>query len=347
MSLQLLDFKNFDIIHNIIILKYNSLLIRGYSTNYPISDRPAFFTTEEHIARGYANEPNTQLGYFQTTSDLRLLDLRYMKILLRELFDNQPKNILQNSNVTECIYSISMALGICTYQKQFKLLQDRYADNLKDKNSIIYKSLLCMSEYLLQPGIHINPLEAQGIRVAETTNDSIVVLCLKEIFGDYVQGYISPDITTPFHIEKTNNLLNCEIVIFDPKLYNIKQINTPLPKLINVKLSVLYNNPIEFKYKTMKPLKIFMKGGKNLESVNPNKFFDIEDKKYEKIKKYTSKAMKKLKKPLYTKYNENNIIESNNKPHEIFQRNPTYKVTPWDYNAIMNDMPNQPLKIND
>jgi len=56
-----------------------------------------------------------------------------------------------------------------------------------------------------------------------TVNDAISVTLLKELFPD-ADGYITPSMISPYHIEKTNHVIPAELVIFNPEKSNVKLI---------------------------------------------------------------------------------------------------------------------------
>ena len=343
MALKLIEFKSFNPIHTVITIPKNTLLLRGYHTGYPaVSDRPAYFTSYKEIVDAYAKKDQHTLGYFKTTSDIKLLDLRYIKLLLRDFFDTQHSTtIRQYSNVTDCMMSICMALGLCSVIVQMNLVNKRYSESMSDKNSDIYKGLLSIDAYFKKPNAY-NPIDPQGIRIAETNNDILMILCLREIFGNDIQGYIMPDVFSPFHIEKTNNTLNAEIVIFNPleshiQLMNV-QGNPDLSKLEIYTIHEVYKNEpytvLKMSYTNMNPTSVVIKrGGTQKDEHNPNAFFDIGGAPYNKLLKYTQKAMRRLlKQKKQTRRRKTSGGEES--VHPNFVVNPTIPISPFDVEEL-------------
>ena len=343
MALKLVEFKSFNPIHTIITIPKHTLLLRGYHNGYPaVSDRPAYFTSYREIVDEYAMKDQHTLGYFRTTSDIKLLDLRYIKLLLRDFLDAQRSTVIQQyPNVADCILSICLALGLCNANVQMNLLQRRYSQNMSDKNSSSYKALMNMNSYFKNQNLY-NPLDPQGIRIAETNNDIIMIMCLREIFDDDINGYIMPDVFSPYHIEKTNNILNGEIVIFNPIESHIQlmdvQGHPDLSKLEPYSISEIYKNEpytlLRLSYTNMNPTNITIKrGGTKTLEVNPNKFFDIGGKPYNKVWKYTRKAMCKL-----LKVKKHRVCRhttgGNDNLYPAFVRNPTQELSPFDIGEI-------------
>jgi hypothetical protein len=207
---------------NTILIPAGAIMWRGFDPKFPaISPRPAYYGSRT-FAQGYADKYGVDAKPFITTRPIRLLDIRYMKVLLSQLFEDNKQNLSDRS----IIIATTVAFGLCSLGHQVKLFKERYApiflssepqyDNLK-------KGLKKL-ENTISPSFY----EQKGYRIAETTNDAIVMGFLKELFSDKYDGYISPNIITPFHIEKTNFLLNSELVLFDPPNSGI-QLLTSMP----------------------------------------------------------------------------------------------------------------------
>lgn len=196
-----------DIIH----LPAGTILWRGFDPAYSaISDRPANFGARE-FAQGYADKYGVDASPFITTRMLRLLDIRFMKVLLTQLFEQNA----HTSTDRDIISATSIAFGLCTLPHQIKLFKERYRTIYSSTNSL-YESLKAgvrHLESLVKPDV---VYEQQGYRIAETTNDAIVMGFLKELFGQYYDGFISPNVMSPFHIEKDNFILNSELIVFNP-----------------------------------------------------------------------------------------------------------------------------------
>ena len=343
MAFKLIEFRSFNPIHTVITIPKNTVLLRGYHTGYPaVSDRPAYFTSYREIVDSYANKDQHKHGYFRCTSEIKLLDLRYIKLLLREFFDAQRSTVIQQyTNVADCILSICLALGLCNATVQMNLLQRRYSQNMNDKMSDTYKGLMSMNSYFKNKNIY-NPLDPQGVRVAETNNDIIMIMCLREIFGDDIHGYIMPNVFSPYHVEKTNNILNAEIVIFNPLEAHIQlmdvQGDPDLSRIERYSIQEIYQNEpyslLRLSYNNMSPTYASIKrGGAIKQEHNPNNFFDIGGTPYNKVLKYTKKAMRKLLKSKkqrvcrHTTGGQDNLYPN-------FARNPTQELSPFNLEEI-------------
>ncbi len=202
---------------NTIPIPAGTIVWRGYDPAYPaISDRPAYYGSQE-FAQGYAIKYGTDAKPFITTRPLQLLDIQYMKVLLSQLFEDNKYN-LADGNI---VIATTISFGLCSLEHQIKLFKHRYKAiySSSDPTYDALKKGVQKLESILNP---ISLYEQKGFRIAETSNDAFVMGFLKELFSSVYDGYISPIIITPFHIEKAGFKLNSEIVLFNPINSGIK-----------------------------------------------------------------------------------------------------------------------------
>jgi hypothetical protein len=287
-----------------ITIPANTIVWRGFDPQFPaISDRPAYYGSQR-FAQGYAEKYNTDAKPFITTRPLHLLDIRYMKILLSQLFEHNHTS--HADDVILCATSISF--GLCSLQHQIKLFKYRYKKiyETDDPSANALKTGINNLEALVDPAVIY---EKPGVRIAETANDSIVMGFLKELFSKHYDGYISPNIMTPFHIEKKNFILNSELVLFNPIMSGIKLLKAiPSTKLqITINWCILQSGQ---SYRTIDTrgmktsyygANITKKGGSiNEVSVDYNNLIDKGDKSIIKLyneglklgKKWSNKPIK-------------------------------------------------------
>jgi hypothetical protein len=186
----------------------NTIMWRGFDPQYPaISDRPAYYGSLD-FAQSYSKKYGTNAQPFITTRHLKLLDVRFMKVLLSQLFEYNQSSM---DTDVKTICSTTISFGLCSLQHQVKLVKKLYAGVFKSSDSR-FDSFKKGVEHL-ESKINPNSLHEQaGYRIAETTNDAFVMGFLQELFDGHYDGYIA----APFHIEKTNFILNSEVVLFDP-----------------------------------------------------------------------------------------------------------------------------------
>jgi hypothetical protein len=203
-----------------IIIPENTILWRSYDKSYlAIGDRFAYYSSKQ-VAQGYKQNNTRELGHFISTRPLRLLDYRFMRVILTRLIH---LNKTTDKSI-QYLTSIMLSFGLCSLKHQIDLIKKRY--NNLNKNSSDYKRIqngLKEMEKYYKPN---TLLEQTGVRIAETTNDTFTMGFLQELFKGYFDGFISPRLYSPFHIEKPNSMMSPEIIIFNPKASRIKELIT-------------------------------------------------------------------------------------------------------------------------
>lgn len=210
------------------------LFYRGYDSRYEaISNRVTHFGNEE-TARGYAGiTPYHKLGCFITTHHLRVIDYRYMQVLLRELFTIRESTTLSKKDL-EPMLRMTLSYGLCSFADQINLMKLLLpsSQGLKDCSNFC-KEHIDGKDYHEKP-IYMNPVTPDGMRVAETNNDFMTLNALKTIFGGWIDGFVAPRMNSIFHQER-GGYVSGELVLFDPLKARIKQIQVEsVPRNINV-----------------------------------------------------------------------------------------------------------------
>ncbi len=270
-NLKYVNYNIFDYTHfnplygNVLTFPKDSLLWRCYNDKYDIiTDRPTFFSSRD-VALQYKKGSDRKCAIFKTTKTLRLIDIRYMKILLNELIKNFTYIDTETGPI---IKTIALGLGLTSFQKQIKLYKERYrqvlnkpVNELKNDDKYTVDVLEHMINVLdsydndndLNNKKGLNPLELEGIRIGETTNDVELSIYLQKIFSYYCDGFIAPKMYSPYHLP--NNYINQEILIFNPQQSNLEitylnadddiKYNKSFNDYITLKL-----NKVSFKYKS-------------------------------------------------------------------------------------------------
>ena len=197
------------------------IFYRGYDSRYnPISNRITHFGTLS-TAQSYATiSPQHTLGCFCTTRPLRLLDLRYIMILLRELFRTRSFNANEKM---EAMARITLSYGICSFIDQLKIATILLKDAHGTKRMQQYYDKHIHNKTWNAIPQTMNPFTPEGIRIGETNNDALSLIALKQIFGSWIDGFIAPRMESVFHYEK-GGYITAELVIFDPTNAGIQQI---------------------------------------------------------------------------------------------------------------------------
>ena len=330
------DIRKFNIVYGAIDIPSNTLLYRAYNPSYPtISNRPTFYTFDKNLANGYV-QPGYKMNAFKTTKPLRFYDLRYIRTILSDLFP-QKKLLARDNNLINYCKTLALAYGVCSLSRQIELYKERYPNNDIDRLNSIEDFFKLVNENIYKNELMngINPIEARGVRIAETTNDTVAVAVLKEIFQNKIDGYIASEMKSPYHIEKTGNMHPPEIVIFDPKTNGITlEENEPTSEQINVlninEILSTISQIQQFNFPGYDHPTIQMRqlGGKNKDFIK--KYIPVPiavNEIFSKGGKSVDLLEKKIKK---TVYKMTSIHSSPRKelPH------PTCKINPWITSSI-------------
>jgi hypothetical protein len=205
------------------------ILYRGYSTEYlVVSSRPAYYGSLK-TASEYARNENCVLSAFTNAKPLKLMDVRFMKDILREMFRTNPK-------AEESQLPVILSLGLCSLQHQCKLAKARFQTLIgkRPMNDLIDSLTENHNEYVEKP----------GVRIAEITNDAFTMSFLQTLFEGFADGFISPKQYTPFHHEKNYNL-NAEIIIFNPEKSQIIQLQNIPKKRHAMPIDEIYSTSIK------------------------------------------------------------------------------------------------------
>jgi hypothetical protein len=260
--------KNFDPAYGkVLMMPSKYIYYRGYDPKYPvISNRPAYFGSLK-TASGYAERCGGVVNAFTNKNYITLIDVRFMKDILRNLFQEY------DHEDDERILSVLISFGISSLAHQIKLADRRFAA-IKD-----HESMKSLRDYY-KSGL----MEQQGFRLAETHNDAETMGFLQSLFEGFVDGFISPRQFSPFHVEKPNHMLNAEMIIFNPENSGI----SILPD--NMRIKPEPPTPIKWFYnKDLKrihlgddpslPYNFHMKGGADpseIDAVALNTIFDTQ-----------------------------------------------------------------------
>jgi hypothetical protein len=200
-----------------ITIPENTILWRSYDTSYPaIGERFAYYSSKR-IATEYKKNSTRILGHFVTTRPIKLMDYRFMRVLLSRLISTNS-----HDTAIQELAAIMMSFGLCSLGHQIEMVKMRYRDLHKtsDEYKQIEESLQAMEQYY-KPG---NIIEQTGVRIAETTNDTYTMGFLQELFKDVLDGFISPRMYSPFHTEKYRSMMSPEMILFNPKASKIQEL---------------------------------------------------------------------------------------------------------------------------
>lgn len=218
-----LHYDAFHAVYAKIQLPENSHFYRGYdATRAAVSERPAYYAYSADIANGHGAPSDAhRVGLFRTTRPLQLYDLRYIAALLREHIRQRNAARDRNGAANAGIHAASLALGLCSFRAQLALFRARYSESLDAPE--FAERLAAMERYARDPPANANPVELEGVRISEAANDAELVALLSDLFGDEVDGYIAPQLSSPYHAAE-GGYLNAELVIFNPLRSGIAEV---------------------------------------------------------------------------------------------------------------------------
>ena len=236
------NFDAFPPVHTVITLPKKNILYRGFDSAYgPITKLGAFFTSNLDYATSYSVK--SQVGTFALTRPLRLYDIRYIKTLLYEIFAQQNPVQSQNPRVFHLVNTLSLCLGMCSYEKQMELVAQRYAQSPL-KSSFI-QSMEAWKGRQWPQNFCKNVVELQGVRIAETTNDRQAMVYLKDIFSNVIDGFIAPKMFSPFHFERDNLFIESEVHLFSPMTSGIVQLNQDVSHIRHTPIDNLFEHRLQ------------------------------------------------------------------------------------------------------
>ena len=180
----------------------NLLFFRGYNPQREFSNYPTYYGSQK-TADKYTQKKGRKLGIFTNKTPLRIMDIRFMKTILQEVFDT-------NVNDTSSL-PVILSFGLSSLYHQLRLMKLRY----KGQN---LPGFIHLESTYNDTSIY----EQRGVRIGETTNDAETMGFLQSFFDGFADGYISPRTPSPFHLE--SGFIDAELILFSPMKSNIRLI---------------------------------------------------------------------------------------------------------------------------
>jgi hypothetical protein len=147
--------------------------------------------------------------------------------------------------------TLALSYGLISLYKQLSLYKIRYSEKITS-DPRYQKIIAYYNDYELKKDKELfqNPLELQGIRIGEINNDVESTVILKQIFGEHFDGFISPNIFSPYFDKNyiPNGVLrklpiSGEILLFNPSDSIIELETIPNNSIsININKILLKNN---------------------------------------------------------------------------------------------------------
>lgn len=221
--------KPFDTAYGVIKIPENMIFYRGYSTRHPVlSERFAYFS-EKKVAKSYIKTSEYTMSAFTNTRVLRVLDVRFMMSILREMIYS---DIPDESNLP-----VILSFGLCSLRHQIKLMNKRYPrPELRTKGHELLQKIV---DNINSDSLH----ERQGVRIGETTNDAYTMAFLSVLFENFVDGFVSPRLNSPYH---SGNTMAPELIIFNPVRSGINILSSPPTNVYKCSMHSIYMTQLKY-----------------------------------------------------------------------------------------------------
>ena len=299
------DFKDFDFTDGIINIPENTLFFRGIQDEQNIKnliilrpERPIYLTSKEVAHTKYKSK---KLYCIKNKKILKLMDIRKIMYILLMMLDSYNADF-RDSEYINSVTILTISLGLCELPIQIHLLDNFLKNNnINDVNIINGYSRL--AEYLEAYKMNKQDILGasgslywkKGVRIGLTDIDIEMTILLKELFSDYCDGYIAPQLFSPI---QNDFFMHEEIVIFDaPKCLDV--IDEPNKEDIMFNhisfLIAQHYKSFTFKYHTINYLKFKsnMVGGYTFQIEDRNMYCKNIKKFLKSAKKFAKKFVKK------------------------------------------------------
>lgn len=273
-------FDKFDYTDDDIIIPSDTIFYRGVPDGVPLKRsvilrKQPLYLAPKNIAKHYG----PHILAFKTTRQLRLIDIRKLRNLLRLIISSRNPKV--DAEAQKAIFYLTVSFGLCSYGRQVSLLHDFITKNshsIPDETlTTVKKQLQYMQEtaHDLPTKTSLNPLEPEGVRIAETYIDGHVMVILKQMLGKVYDGLIAPKMFSPFHV---GNMTHEEIIIFDPDDAGIDISSKPHTQTGTLQADILSKNydkiTISYHASMMRNMFVAATGGSNVVYKDRNAFFE-------------------------------------------------------------------------
>jgi len=211
------EFRDFDMVDGVVAVPVGAVFYRGVPRALPparvMRDAPMYISSFAG-ARNYGD----MVYALQTTRHMRLVDLRKLKGLLQDIIQTRSNN---DPATLDVVKSLVMSFGLCSYAAQVGLIgqylqQNAASPAFREAQQGLENMMAFARQAESDVPLFVNPVEPQGVRFGETTNDAFTMYVLKELFQDIFDGFIAPRVFSPF-FNQTQNHMHEEIVVFQPR----------------------------------------------------------------------------------------------------------------------------------
>jgi hypothetical protein len=150
------------------------------------------------------------MEYYRSPTEMRLLDIRFLQMLIPYIFVNRKEPI--NGPTTEWYKKLCATFGGCSAIKQLKILNEFAGGRAVEPVRRLERFL----EQDQRRNVAVSPIEVMGFRVGITDLDYSVIAVLSSVFNQ-LDGFIAPNMFSPSHDQFGQNNLLPELILFHPK----------------------------------------------------------------------------------------------------------------------------------
>jgi hypothetical protein len=243
-----LEFNEFPRVWGIITIPADFILYRGGTKEPNLGSDPRFFS-DFNTANVYTMRSNTYKTYGCITNELKLVDLRTLRYLFWEYVGYN--RLYFTSDQLKLINKALFALGLLSIDEQYNFMLENklkipslqiWLDRFPTLSSVKSKYNCSALSFIPSNSKAYNILgdhyASFGNRISECSIDDEVVALLKIIFGDTIDGYISPILDSVWHEFQ----FNPELCLFEPKkslkMCSIVPLNIINPDIIFPPMSI-------------------------------------------------------------------------------------------------------------
>jgi len=237
--LTIIDIDAFETVYGTFVVPKGTVFFRGHSGKTPaVSNWPMYFASNPYTAQQYADvAAQGVMSTCVTTKDLRVFDLRYMGLVLRDIISRRKDPCPDSDSAAEFIAvleKVMLAYGTCSLDAQIRLLRKEFKIPANIELTSLNKGRPELNPYRkmgeLQaqcaagtPPCWVNPVEPQGVRLGHSDVDMDAVLFMMHVFSDVVDGYVAPKLESPF---QTSGKINSEFCVFNPAGMGIQPVDS-------------------------------------------------------------------------------------------------------------------------
>lgn len=210
MEFNFLKFDNMKTYPHIIYIPNNVYICRASGNDPKDTENPRWFSdlkVSRKYRKKYRKKYQTNLYICKLKQNIKLIDIQILRHLIIEIIindENLLNKLMTDYEFYNKVENFMIAYGLKDRFLQVQKINDIYVSKGKPPN---------------YTGNYVNnepPFENFGSRISEGSVDDIAVELMKELVGDYIDGYICSKLKTQWH-QHNRGYFDNEICLFNPK----------------------------------------------------------------------------------------------------------------------------------